>query len=253
MDNRRSWEVEAENWVRWARAPGHDAYWCYRDAFFDRIVPRPGRATLEVGCGEGRVTRDLVARGHRVLSVDGSMTLLRHAVDLDTSRRYVLSDALSLPIATASLDQAVAYNSLMDFDDMPGAVAEVGRVLEAGSSFCICITHPILDAGGFDGDGDDAPYLLRGNYFGTRPFEDTVMRRGITMRFRGWSHALQDYFSALSASGFVVDCLQEPVPAEESADYRLYASEWGEVDRILGGFGRDSQVTPPAWSSTRRR
>jgi lipoprotein signal peptidase len=27
---------------------------------------------------------------------------------------------------------------------------------------------------------------------------------------------------------------------------RLYAFEWGELDRILGGFGRDGQVTPPA-------
>jgi len=36
-------------------------------------------------------------------------------------------------------------------------------------------------------------------------------------------------------------------------DSRLYAFEWGEVDRILGGFGRDGQVTPPAWSNTRSR
>jgi len=27
---------------------------------------------------------------------------------------------------------------------------------------------------------------------------------------------------------------------------RLYAFEWGELVRILGGFGRDGQVTPPA-------
>jgi hypothetical protein len=29
-------------------------------------------------------------------------------------------------------------------------------------------------------------------------------------------------------------------------DMRLYAFEWGELVRILGGFGRDGQVTPPA-------
>ncbi len=26
----------------------------------------------------------------------------------------------------------------------------------------------------------------------------------------------------------------------------LYAFEWGELVRILGGFGREGQVTPPA-------
>ncbi len=75
--NRGAWELEAENWLRWARTPGHDAYWFYRDAFFETLVPPPGRLTVEVGCGEGRVTRDLRGRRHRVVSVDGAPTLLR--------------------------------------------------------------------------------------------------------------------------------------------------------------------------------
>ena len=51
-----------------------DVYWYYRDAFF-ALVPPAGRVTLEVGFGEGRVSRDLVARGHRVTGVDVSRTL----------------------------------------------------------------------------------------------------------------------------------------------------------------------------------
>ena len=70
------WEPEAENWVRWARTPGHDAYWYYRDGFFDDFAPRPHGRTLEVGCGEGRVARDLAARGHRVTAIDTSHTLV---------------------------------------------------------------------------------------------------------------------------------------------------------------------------------
>jgi hypothetical protein len=34
------------------------------------------------------------------------------------------------------------------------------------------------------------------------------------------------------------DCARKPVKG-------LYAFEWGELVRILGGFGRDGQVTPP--------
>ena len=33
----------------------------------------------------------------------------------------------------------------------------------------------------------------------------------------------------------------------------VYAFNWGERVLILGGDGRCGQVTPPAWSSTRRR
>ena len=36
----------------------------------------------------------------------------------------------ALPFDDRSFDLVVAYNSLMDFDDMPGAVSEAGRVLE---------------------------------------------------------------------------------------------------------------------------
>ena len=58
----------------------------YRDAFF-ALVPAPGAATLEVGCGEGRVARDLVARGHRVTGLDASPTLLRAAAEADPDSR----------------------------------------------------------------------------------------------------------------------------------------------------------------------
>src|SRR5262249_51410057 len=76
----RAWtgERQADTWVGWARTPGHDAYWSYRDAFFDEIVPPPGTRTLEIGCGEGRVSRDLAARGHHVTGIDLSPTLIRH-------------------------------------------------------------------------------------------------------------------------------------------------------------------------------
>ena len=65
-----SFEWQAGDWLAWARTPGHDSYWYFRDAFFEEILPAPGRLTLEVGCGEGRVARDLAAHGHRVVALD---------------------------------------------------------------------------------------------------------------------------------------------------------------------------------------
>src|SRR5262245_37932932 len=112
------WEPDADNWVMWARTPGFDAYWYFRDAFFDSILPAPGRRTVEIGCGEGRVTRDLVARGHTVVAADTAVTLVRYAREADAKGRYVVSDSAVLPFPDGAFDVVVAYNALQVVGDL---------------------------------------------------------------------------------------------------------------------------------------
>jgi SAM-dependent methyltransferase len=211
------WEQEAENWIRWARTPGHDAYWYYRNAFFDAIVPRGGGRVLEVGCGEGRVARDLRTHGHRVTGLDASPTLVRAAREADPEGGYLVGDAAALPFPDRTFDVVVAYNSLMDVHDMPAAVREASRVLQRDGCFCICVTHPINDAGRFCSLEPDAAFVIEDTYLGDRrKFEGTYQRDGLTMTFRGWSYSLEAYARALEAAGFVIECLREPAASERS-------------------------------------
>jgi len=216
MSSIHDWEAEAANWIAWARRPGHDSYWYYRDSFFEEIVPPPGRRTLELGCGEGRVARDLAARGHRVVGVDSSPTLLRHARDADPASTYILGDARALPLADGSFDVAVAYNSLMDVDGMPEAVEEVARVLAPGGRFCISVTHPVSDSGAFESTEPDAPFVIAGSYLGRRRFEGTFERGGLTMTFRGWCHPLEDYAKALERASFLIERIREPAAGDKA-------------------------------------
>jgi ubiquinone/menaquinone biosynthesis C-methylase UbiE len=124
----KGWDDRAEQWLAWARTPNFDGYWACRDAFFDRVAPAPGRAALEVGCGEGRVARDLAARRHLVTAIDASAILVADALEVDPDGHYAVGLAEDLPFEAGSFDLVVAYNSLMDVDDMPGAVAEAARV-----------------------------------------------------------------------------------------------------------------------------
>ncbi|MGH3320190.1 MAG: class I SAM-dependent methyltransferase [Streptosporangiaceae bacterium] len=137
-----AWEEQARNWIAWAREPGQDAYWRYSPDFFE-LVPPPGAGTLDLGCGEGRVARDLAARGHRVTGVDAAPTLLAAAREADPGGTYLLADAADLPFGDGSFDLVVAYNSLMDISDMPGAVKESARVLRPGGRLCLSVTHPV--------------------------------------------------------------------------------------------------------------
>jgi len=211
------WEDQAENWVAWARTPGHDAYWSYRDAFFP-LLPAPGRQTLEVGCGEGRVARDLAARGHRVVGLDASPTLLRHATAAHPGGRYVRADAAALPFGDAEFDLVVAYNSLMDVEDMPGSVREAGRVLERGGHLGFCVTHPFMDAGQFASREPDAAFVVPGTYLGPRrPYEGTFARAGLEVTLRGWCYTLEAYTRAFEAAGFLVEALREPADPRNGA------------------------------------
>lgn len=213
MGPQGEWEPEAENWLRWARTPDHDAYWYYRDTFLNHVLPPASQRTIEIGCGEGRVSRDLLARGHHVTAVDTSLTLLAQAQNEDRRGVYLEADGAALPFCDRSFDLAVAYNSLQGVDDMAGTVREVARVLESGGRFCACVSHPITDVGAFVDDAPDAPFVVRGSYFERRRVDDRVERDGLKMRFQGWTYSLQDYSEALSAAGFQIEALAEPVPS----------------------------------------
>jgi SAM-dependent methyltransferase len=214
----QGWEDRAEQWLGWARTADFDAYWSYRDAFFD-LVPQPAGRTLEIGCGEGRVSRDLTARGHRVTALDASPTLLDAARGRDSAAEYVLGRAEALPFANGTFDLVVAYNVLMDVADMPAAVAEAARVLAPRGCLCVCVTHPFADAGRWaDRDDDDSPFVVEGSYLEARRFEMTVERGGLRMRFDGMAYPLEAYARELEAARLVIEAVREPAAPETLGD-----------------------------------
>lgn len=229
--SREHWERQASNWVAWARTPDFDAYWQYSPTFFD-LVPKPERLTLEVGCGEGRVTRDLARRGHRVVAVDATEKLIRLARDAAPDNHYLRCDAAALPFPDRSFDLAVFYNSLMDIDDMEGAVRESARVLRSGGAMCACVTHPIADAGRFESREPDARFVVEGTYLGPRRWlQIPIERDGLHMDFAGWAYPLEGYFGTLERAGFLVEAVREPRVADSVTD----ASEmrWRRIPLFL--------------------
>ena len=206
----QGWEDRAAGWLAWARTPRHDAYWDYREAFFG-LLPETHRRTLEVGCGEGRVARDVPDRGYRVTGLDASPTLVAEARSADAGGDYVVGTAETLPFAAGSFDLVVAYNSLMDVADMPEAVAEAARVLEDGGRFCACVVHPIIDAGRWE-DEDRTRFVIEPSYFDEREYETTFERDGLVFTFRSRRYTLESYARALADAGLLIEALRVPAP-----------------------------------------
>jgi SAM-dependent methyltransferase len=227
------WEQEAQRWVRWARTPGHDAYWYYSPPFFDTILPRPARRTLEIGCGEGRVARDLARRGHTVVALDTSPTLVGSAKAADPAGCYLLADGAWLPFHDASFDLVVAYNSLMDVSDMPAVIAEAARVLRPSGHLCVSVTHPMSDAGSFAGKQPDAPFTIPGAYLGRRRFEGAFERDGLQMTFHSWCYPLEDYARALGDAGLLIETIREPAASEAAVREHPSFRRWQRLPMFL--------------------
>jgi SAM-dependent methyltransferase len=226
----RHWSSFAREWIAWARAPDHDAFWAYRDALVDFIGPGGGE-TLDIGCGEGRVSRELKALGYRVMASDPVAELLDAARESDSAHGYALADGADLPFETGRFDLVVAYNMLMDVDDVPAVLREVRRVMRPAGTLVVSIVHPIADHGRFAGSEPDSDFVSNGAYFGRQRFDGAEERNGLTMHFGGWSQPIEAYTAALEGAGLAITSLREPIPAR--LDVMPHLRKWTRFPLFL--------------------
>jgi 2-polyprenyl-3-methyl-5-hydroxy-6-metoxy-1,4-benzoquinol methylase len=211
LRDRDHWSRVAKEWTRWARSPNHDAFWAFRKSLIAFIGRGEGEA-LEVGCGEGRVSRVLKVLGYRVTATDAVGELIGAAAQADSAHEYAVADAAALPFGDGRFDLVVAYNMLMDVEDVPATVKEISRVMAPDGELMVSVVHPFRDRGDFAGKEPDAPFVLRGSYFGRERFEGVEERDGLRMHFGGWSQPLEAYAFTLERAGLAITALREPVP-----------------------------------------
>jgi SAM-dependent methyltransferase len=207
---REAWEENAAAWVEWARAPGHDSYWRFHRDLFLEVVPPPRGRTLDLGCGEGRLARDLAALGHDVVGIDVSPTMIAAAREAAPEVELHVADAAALPFEDGSFGLVLAFMSLQDADDLSGAIREAARVLAPGGRFCFAVVHPFNSAGKFAAREPDAPFVVEGSYLDESRTDLTVERDGLTMRFVSRHVPLETYVEELAANGLLVERLREP-------------------------------------------
>jgi SAM-dependent methyltransferase len=215
-DLRAAWEEHAAAFIAWARKPDHDSYWHFHRDLFLELVPPPGRRTLDLGCGEGRLSRDLKALGHDMTGVDASPTMIAAARAADPEIETHLADAARLPLPDASFDCVVAFMSLQDVDDLEGALREAGRVLERNGRLCIAIVHPLNSAGRFDGEAAGSRFVIDGSYLDPSAYADDLARDGLEITFVSAHRPLQAYTDGIHDAGLLIERLREPAVPERA-------------------------------------
>jgi len=109
--------------------------------------------TVEVGVGTGLVGAALQAGGRRVVGVDISVQMLRRARDRKLA--VARADALALPFASASVDDAYSVWVLHLVADPAAVLSEVMRVLRRGGHYVTELTSI------YDREHDDIALILR--------------------------------------------------------------------------------------------
>ncbi|MGH3167884.1 MAG: class I SAM-dependent methyltransferase [Trebonia sp.] len=230
----QGWDSEALNWAYFARTPGHDhAHENINWPAFLKLLPAPGRRTLDLGCGEGRLGRDLRSRGYRVVGADASAAMVRLAQGHEAAAPSFVADATALPFAGEAFDLVVAYMVLHDIDRMPEAVAEIGRVLSPGGVLCMAIVHPLSSAGKFPDRTPDAPFVIDGSYMEPAPVEMTVERDGIRLTFHSEHRPLEAYSRALEGAGMRIEAIREVSSAPDLATAKPSDYRWTRLPLFL--------------------
>jgi ubiquinone/menaquinone biosynthesis C-methylase UbiE len=227
-----AWNQESERWAKWAREPGHDSYWRFHRDQFMQLVPPPGILTVDIGCGEGRVARDLKLLGHRVVGVDVCPGLVKLAQESDPQGEYLLANAAAIPLDSNYADVAIAFMSPQDIDDIDSAFAEASRILIPGGHLVLAIVHPINSSGRFTNEDEDSEFVIAGSYLDEFRYSDNLTRDGLEMTFHSQHRPLERYSRALEKSGFLMEAIREhPVP--DGADHSLRTRRWRRLPLFM--------------------
>jgi SAM-dependent methyltransferase len=185
-----------------------------------------GTRIVDLGCGEGLVSRALALRGAGVRGVDPAPRMIAHAwiaeAEHPTGAVYTIGDGCTLaPIGDGTADWVTAGLSLNNVPDLGAALTAVHRVLLPGGRLAFTVPHPCFEAPGAswapETVDDDPPdtrgrrrtvgdYLAEGFWRSDNP--EGARRAGNQHR------TLSTYLTALLEQGFALEAIAEPAPTE---------------------------------------
>jgi len=231
-----SWEAHARWWI--------DGFTDGADPeYTEQILPLAAaelagaRAVLDIGCGEGQVSRLAVGLDgvDRVTGIDPTSNQLATAARRAGGPTYVQAPAEHLPFADATFDAAVACLVFEHIDGVDAAISEVARVLAVGGRFCFFLNHPLLQtpaSGWIDDQVLDPPerYWRIGPYLPETATMEEV-EAGVHVRFV--HRPLSRYLNALTDAGLVLERMLEPAPPPGFLALAPEYTEAATVPRLL--------------------
>ena len=193
-----------------------------------------GDEILELGCGPGRVTRPLVALGHRVTGVDNSPDMLAHLTGVP-GVETVLAELAGLDLHPRRWPCVLMASHLVNDDD--GEAFLAAAVRHVASEGCVLVQRH--QPGWVDGAG-----------------VETRERAGVTMTLEDVDHVAPGRVAATMAYEIRGQRFAQPFTANEVDDDRLAAMAAAQgcvVEEILDDRATWIRLRPAPLAPGRRR
>jgi SAM-dependent methyltransferase len=228
------WETHAGWWI--------DGFTDGADPeYTEQIIPLAAaelagaRRVLDVGCGDGQISRMAAAQGSEVLAIDPTWNCITVAAQRAGAAGFARAEAAGLPFADGVFDAVVACLVFEHIRSVDEAIAEVGRVLRPGGRFCFFLNHPLLqtpNSGWIDDYILDPPeqYWRIGAYLVEHESDEEV-EKDVFIPFI--HRPLSRYVNTLADHGLFVERMLEPAPPPGFLERAHEYAEAATIPRLL--------------------
>ena len=205
------WEQHAEWWQREFTDGADPEYEEQILPLIDQHLAGVERV-LDIGCGEGQVSRRAVGLGADVVGLDPTRAQIVVAKERGGGPRYARAIADDLPCRSGAFDAVVMCLVIEHIDPIEPCIREIARVLAPGGRFLLLLNHPLLQTPG-SGWIDDQ--ILGEQYWRVGPYihDDATLEQvapGIDLPFM--HRPLSRYVHVMGEVGLLIEDMEEPSP-----------------------------------------
>ncbi|MFN0093733.1 MAG: class I SAM-dependent methyltransferase [Dehalococcoidia bacterium] len=227
---RAEWDFAANAYAQFQAAGNDDyRYRLFGPAHVALCGEVSGLDVLDIGCGNGYLSRALAAKGARVTGVDLSPNQIAHAERIAREQpdgvHYEILDAARIldRFGPASFDVVTACLSLQDMPDPHAVIASVAAVLRPGGRFVVSLSHPVTDTPVHRWVTDETGTrtgLVIGKYYEKEPMSFTWRGARFAYDFttRSARGTLAEWVNWLVGAGLDIRRFEEPRPSPATVE-----------------------------------
>lgn len=154
LDTQEFEKMERDGWADPGIAKGYAAGASYATrkvalALADRVAAASGQRVLDLCCGHGVVTKELVRRGAIVTGLDFSGAMIALAKEAAPEADFVEGDAMATGIRDAAFDAVTIGFGVPHLPSQESGLIESARVLRSGGRLAFSIWQGKGSAGSF--------------------------------------------------------------------------------------------------------